>query len=264
MNKQRMTVAAFLFSSALMAAAQTNQSSTITDITNQYVQNSSFETDELTNAVNNSSDGLRGYKVTAPSDWTVSGTTATSLLVTKDCYTDNNFGKMTSISNGDKAYYLRMGWSSGTTTLQQTLKSLPAGKYRLSMDVRTAYNSNATSSYSLFAGSEKVSGAFAKGSASCFTSMKWNTQELDFTVSEAGDVNVGITVNWVSGGSCISIDNVHLYKIPETYVEPDDPTEAEVTSPTEGIINNQFVGEKEMKDDLMNMLAKFSKSLKDD
>lgn len=264
MNKQRTTVAAFLFSSALMAAAQNNLSTNITDVTSQYVVNNSFEEDELKDAVNNKSDGLRGYTVTAPSDWTVSGKTATSLLVTKDCYTDNNFGKMTTISNGDKAYYLRMGWSSGTTTLQQTLKSLPAGKYRLSMDVRTAYNGSATSSYSLFAGSEKVSGAFAKGSASCFTSMKWNTQELDFTVSEAGDVNVGITVNWVSGGSCISIDNVRLYQIPGTYVEPDDPTEAEVTSPTEGVINHQFVGEKEMKDDLMDMLAKFSKYLKND
>lgn len=36
----------------------------------------------------------------------------------------------------------------------------------------------------------------------------------------------------------------------------------EVTSPIEGVINNQFVDEATMKGDLMNMLAKFSKYLK--
>ena len=38
----------------------------------------------------------------------------------------------------------------------------------------------------------------------------------------------------------------------------------EVTSPIEGVINNQFVDEATMKGDLMNMLAKFSKYLKND
>ena len=42
------------------------------------------------------------------------------------------------------------------------------------------------------------------------------------------------------------------------------PTEADVTSPTEGVINQQFVGEQAMKGDLMGMLAKFAKYLKND
>lgn len=42
------------------------------------------------------------------------------------------------------------------------------------------------------------------------------------------------------------------------------PTEESVTSPTEGIITNQFVDEATMKGDLMDMLAKFSKYLKND
>ena len=42
------------------------------------------------------------------------------------------------------------------------------------------------------------------------------------------------------------------------------PTEESVTSPIEGVINNQFVDEATMKGDLMNMLAKFSKYLKND
>ena len=42
------------------------------------------------------------------------------------------------------------------------------------------------------------------------------------------------------------------------------PTEESVPSPIEGVINNQFVDEATMKGDLMNMLAKFSKYLKND
>lgn len=42
------------------------------------------------------------------------------------------------------------------------------------------------------------------------------------------------------------------------------PTEESVPSPIEGVINNQFVDEATMKSDLMNMLAKFSKYLKND
>lgn len=40
--------------------------------------------------------------------------------------------------------------------------------------------------------------------------------------------------------------------------------EGAVESPTEGVINNQFVGEKAMKDDLMWMLAKFAQYMKND
>lgn len=42
------------------------------------------------------------------------------------------------------------------------------------------------------------------------------------------------------------------------------PTEESVPSPIEGVINNQFVDEATMKGDLMDMLAKFSKYLKND
>ena len=236
------------------------------EVTGQFVANPSFESDELlsANAVNNASDGLRGYKVTAPASWTVSGTSVTSLLVTKDCYTDNNFGKMTTIADGDKAYYLRQGWSTGSTTLQQTLKSLPVGKYKLAVDVRTGYANSATSSFTLFAGTQESAGSFEQGSQGCFTSREWKTQELTFEVKTEGDVNVGLKVDWLSGGSCISIDNFRLYQLSESYVEPEDPTETAVESPTEGVINQQFVGEQAMKGDLMAMLAKFAKYMKND
>ena len=236
------------------------------DVTSQYVANASFEKDELkaADAVNNSSDGLRGYKITAPEGWTVSGTAVTSLLINKDCYTDNNFGKATTIADGEKAFYLRQGWSTGATTLQQTVKSLPKGKYKMVASVRTGYANSATSSFHLFAGNEKSTEAFSQGSEGCFVTMPWSNPELTFTVDKDADVNIGISVDWLSGGSCIMIDDVKIYQIPESYVEPGEPTETSVASPTEGIINSNFVGETEMKADLMSMLAKFAQYMKAD
>lgn len=46
--------------------------------------------------------------------------------------------------------------------------------------------------------------------------------------------------------------------------EMDVFAESAVESPTEGVINSQFVGEKAMKDDLMVMLAKFAQYMKND
>lgn len=137
-------LASLAFSTSMMAQ---------TDVTAEYVKNASFELDDLKTmeAVNNSADGLRGYKTTAPSEWTVTGTGVTSLLVTTDCFTDNNFGKVTTISDGTQAYYLRQGWSAGTTTLNQSIASLPKGKYKLQADVRSAYANSATSSFRLIA-----------------------------------------------------------------------------------------------------------------
>ena len=238
----------------------------VTDVTSQYVTNASFEADDLATLekVNNTADGLRGYKVTAPKGWTVGGTAVTSLLVTKDCYTDNNFGLMTTIPDGTQAYYLRQGWADGTTSLQQTLKQLPAGKYRLVASVRTGYANSASSSFHLFAATDQTTGAFSQGSAGCFATMNWDNPQLTFTVDKEADVNIGVTVDWLSGGSCIAIDNVRLYRVPEGAVEPGDPTEADVKSPTEGVITSKFVGEKAMKQDLMEMLAKFAQYMKND
>lgn len=236
------------------------------DLTATYIANPSFEDDDLSalSAVNNSADGLRGYTVAAPQGWTVAGTAVTSLLVTKDCYADNNFGLITTIPDGAAAYYLRMGWSTGQTTLSQTVKSLPKGKYKLTASVRTGYANSASSSFSLFAGAASQSGAFSQGSASCFTSMAWQTVELAFEQAAEGDLSVGLAIDWLSGGSCISIDNIRLQRVPDDYVEPSDPTEEAVASPTEGVINDDFVDEATMKGDLMAMLAKFATYMKAD
>ena len=259
MRKTFVWLSALLMAVSLPAVAQE-------DVTAQYVVNASFENDATTSlsAVNNNSDGLRGYTLNAPAGWTVSGTDVTRLLVTADCYTDNNFGKVTTLAHGQQAYYLRMGWSTGNTTLQQTLKAVPKGKYKLTASVRTAYANSAASSFNIFAGTQATTVPFSQGSTGYFTTAAWNTVEVSFELAASGDVNVGFSVDWLSGGSCVMFDNVQLVKMPDDYVEPGEPTEQDVESPTEGIIRSEFVGEETMKADLLQMLANFATYLKND
>lgn len=256
-----------LLAMALCLGFSTAQAADKTDITATYVGNASMELDDITaiTATTNSNDGLRGYGVAAPKGWTKSGTSVTSLIVTKECYTDNNFGLVTTLADGNQAYYMRMGWSTGTTTLQQTIANLPAGKYMLTADVRTGYANTATSSYKLFAGTANTSGTFVQGTGTThFPNLQWTTVSTTFEQKATASVNVGMEVTWLSGGSCIMIDNVRLYKLSDDYVEPDEPNETSVSSPTEGVITNTFVDETTMKADLLQMLADFAKYMKAD
>ena len=233
------------------------------DVTLQYLTNSSFEADspsELT-AVNNSADGLRGYTLNQPTGWTVSGTSVTQLLVGTDCYTDNNFGKVTTVADGSYAYYLRQGWSTGNTTVKQNV-SLAAGKYIFSVNQRSAYANSATSSLSIFAGSDNTSVGFQTGSTGCFQTMDWQENSVTFSLEADATIDLGFSITWQSGGSCVMLDNVKLVRLPDDYTEPEDPTEGDVSSYTEGIINGDFVEESEMMPDLLQMLADFSKYMK--
>ena len=236
------------------------------DVTATYVANPSFEADNVTSLfeVVNGADGRRGWTLATPTGWTVSGTSVTQLLVKADCYTDNNFGLVTILADGASAYYLRMGWATGSTTMTQTLKNLPEGHYKLTVDHRTGYANSATSTLTIAAGTETVSESFAQGSAGIFATTEWKTTEVTFDVAKVGDVAISAKVDWLSGGSCVMIDNVRLYLLANDYVEPDEPTEADVTSPTEGTITHDFVPEAEMKDDILQMLANFSQWMKSD
>lgn len=235
------------------------------DVTSKYLTNPSFETDKAStlSAVNNDADGLRGYTLNTPTSWSIAGTSVTQLLVTADCYTDNNFGKVTTIPDGTQAYYFRMGWDTGTTTMTQSV-TLPAGKFRLSVDQRSGYANTATSVLNLTAGTESTSISFVQGSTGFFATEKWTTSTLDFTLTEPKTIDVGFSITWQSGGSCVMLDNVKLYLMPDDYTEPEDPTEESVSSFTEGVITSDFVGEAAMKADLLQMLANFSKYMKND
>ncbi|MCR5130115.1 MAG: hypothetical protein K6C10_01470 [Prevotella sp.] len=234
-----------------------------TDVTSNYVVNASFEDDNASSlqVVSNQADGLRGYQLDNPTGWTVSGSDVTKLLVTANCYTDNNFGLVTTLADGQQAYYLRMGWSTGTSRIEQQIKSLKEGKYRLSANYRAAYANQASSTLAVFAGSESKSTAFTQGSQNYFATATWNTIEVVFEQSQEGNVSIGFTVDWLSGGSCVMIDHVELTQLPDDYVDPDEPV---VESPTEGTITADFVDEPTMQADLLQMLANFALYMKND
>ena len=258
MKKIFLSVLAFVMVLGAMASAE--------EVTAAYVANPSFEVDNVASLseVVNGSDGRRGWTLATPSGWTVSGTAVTQLLVKADCYTDNNFGVVTTLADGAAAYYLRMGWATGATILEQTLKNLPEGRYRLAIAHRTGYANSATSSLTIMAGAEAMTETFVQGSTGFFASAPWKTSEVDFVVAATGNVKVAVKVDWLSGGSCVMLDNVRLYRLSDDYVEPEEPTEADVASPTEGVITHDFVPEAEMKDDILQMLADFSLWMKSD
>ena len=186
-----------------------------TDVTSEYLNNPSFEADKTANlsAENNTADGLRGYKVTAPSQWTRTGVDVVSLIVNANCYTDNNFGLVSTLADGNQAYYLRMGWNTGTTTLSTKTMTLPKGKYSLSVDYRSAYANSAQSSFTFTVnGISSSKQSFEKGSQGIFVNMPWSTQSVDFELTQDKAVDVSMTVDWLSGGSCIMFDNLRLLR----------------------------------------------------
>ena len=247
---------------AMMAVVSAKADDGLTDVTAQFVTNASFEADDISalSPVNNQADGLRGYTVTAPSGWTVTNdANAVSLIVTADCYTDNNFGKVTTLADGKQAYYLRMGWNTGIISLRQTIKSLPKGKYMLQVGVRSAYANQATSRFELTAGNDGKALSFTQGTQGCFTSMKWNDETLYFEQKADGNATITIDVVWQSGGSCVMFDNVRLFLLSDDYTVPDDPD-----IPSNETALADFVGENDMKGDLLQMLADFATYMKND
>lgn len=234
------------------------------DLTATYLANPSFEADNTSQLTPVNNNGLRGYTLSSPQGWTVGGTAVTSLLVNKDCYADNNFGQLGAMADGSQAYYLRMGWSTGSTTLSQTIASLPAGTWELSAQVKTGYVNSANSTYTLSAAGNAVSGDFKQGSAGFMTDNPWTETKVRFTVDKASSVTVTLTANWLSGGSCIAIDNFRLKKVTDSTQVVEEPTEKDVPSVTEGVIDTAFVGEAKMQQGLLDMVAKFATYLKKD
>ena len=187
---------------------------TYLDETSNYLINPSFENDDISKltAVNNTNDGLRGYSVNPPSGWSLTNSPGVNLIVTKDCFTDNNFGKVTTIPDGSQAFYLRMGWNTGTTTLSQTTATLPPGTYHLLYSHRSGYANSATSSFVVsVAGATSPQTTFT--SSPSFPSLVWSTDSIEFSVSSNQNVTISATITWASGGSCVMFDDFRLHRV---------------------------------------------------
>ena len=78
--------------------------------------------------------------------------------------------------------------------LEQTLKNLPEGRYKLTIAHRTGYVNSATSSLTIMAGAEAMTESFVQGSNGFFASAPWETSEVDFTVAATGNVKISAKV----------------------------------------------------------------------
>ncbi|MBQ0022267.1 MAG: hypothetical protein KBT29_03400 [Prevotellaceae bacterium] len=225
------------------------------DITTKYIVNPSFEADDITKL---SKDDTRGaYAAPSVEGWKLAGNYGVSDIMTSaTTATDNNFGTPGKPAEGSQMYYLRHAWTDATPSLTQTIK-LPAGNYRLTVDNKCITQSS--QSASLIAGNESTALTFSSSMPSV-----WATTYVDFALKEEKTITIGIKANFVnaSGGSII-IDNFRLYDMKD-YIVPEEPTETSVFSPTEGVITTNFVSETEMKADLLQMLANFSKYMVND
>ena len=243
----------------LVAALGTAAVKAQTNVTATYLQNPSFEADAsaCTDDVRKteSSDGLRGWDVASITAWTTTRPDK-QLLITADCYTDNNFGK-TAIADGTYALFQRQGWSDGSTTISQTTATpLPAGKYQLTYCYKAFYANSAASSATVQVrqGAQTLGGAaiaFAKGSANCMGGA-WSEGSVQFQVTAATPVTIAIDVTWLSGGSQLAIDNFRLQTLPDDTPIVDLTPQSGVS---EGRITHDFVGEAEMMQNLLQMLA---------
>lgn len=220
-----------------------------TDITAQYLQNPSFEQDDISTLPRDDARGA--YTAKSVAQWTLSGNYGVSDIMTASATaTDNNFGAPGKPADGSQMYYLRHAWADATPSLLQQVK-LPAGRYRLTVDNKCI--TTAGQSATLVAGTESTALPFQTAMPSA-----WATTNVDFELNAEATIPVGIKARFVNAaGGSILVDNFRLYDMKD-YVEPADPTERDVQSFTEGVITNDFVAEPAMMNDLLQMLANFS------
>lgn len=246
-----------LLTTALILCTTSSNVLAQTDITAQYLQNPSFEADQTSSLT---ADGTRGaYVITSITGWSLTGTYGVSDIMTASATaTDNNLGRPGSPSDGTQMYYIRNAWANEQASLTQDV-TLPAGKYRFTVDSKSA-TPGTSSSGRIVAADEQTVLTLNTGSIPS----TWGTVAVDFALSQQSTITLGFNFTWVnSAGASFLLDNCRLYDM-STYVEPEDPTETEVSSFTEGVINNIFVPETEMKADLLQMLADFSKYMVND
>lgn len=253
-----------------LAVAGTTAGQAQTDVTATYLANPSFEADATqctaasNQAVTNDADGLRGWTI-QPQGWTATSP-GVSLLISADCYTDNNLGK-TAVADGDFAFYQRFGWGSASSELRQTsVKPLPAGSYKLEFYTK-AFTVNGAATGALVKVTDGGSTALGSlsfncdaGSTGIMATSQWKKQTLRFDLAQESAITLSAQMTWGNGGSCILYDGFALTALPEGYEEPQEPTivggtETDVASPTEGVITHQFTPEADMMQDLLQMLA---------
>jgi len=178
------------------------------DITGNYIKNPSFEQDNINSLAKDNTRGA--FVAKSVVGWNLSGSYGTSgysvsdIMTSSTKATDNNFGAPGNPSDGKQMYYIRDAWNASTASLLQSV-TLPAGKYRLTLDNKCVTTSSHTAY--LVAGEERVTLPFNKSLPT-----KWTTTELVFQLTKETTLSIGIKVEFGSGsGGSILVDNFRLY-----------------------------------------------------
>ena len=183
---------------------------TLTDITADYIQNPSFEADGRT------------LTQQAPQGWTVNSATSW-------------WGVNAGGGNGDPVAtdgtYIFGVWDASKTAqaeISQTISGLPAGSYRLTVDMHAANKNNGSmrvGNQRLFAGDHV---AYFKEQVLSYGSNDMyplQTISLDFTVAD-GDapLTIGVTTSDAPSETWFKIDNFRLYTVERPVVELSEET----------------------------------------
>ncbi len=192
----------------LIAVLGVGSLSAQTDVTSTYLTNAGFETD----------GHQTGIKV--PTGWTL-GTTSggyTSYRPISDTSTPNGSlpisnGVTAGASEGSCYLYMRTNWGASVCELTQTTQVLPAGKYKLMVDVALPQ----TQTSRLRTLTIKVTGSTSGTTNSvecCYNPSIWSTVCIPFEVSTEETVVISLYHNDTSGGCTdgvlTAVDNVRL------------------------------------------------------
>ncbi len=182
------------------------------DVTATYLINPDFEGTYTKHSDQPAADRA----VYKPEGWTVdwnSNNDDLTCLTASDLYSNLITGSFTMIdtsTRGDKTYWARMSYKRISTPKFRILQtaSLPAGRYRLSADM-LQYNADATNTAVLFAGSNSTS---CPTSSTKSDAAGWNNVEVEFTVNEPADVEMGFSITHTVSGKeqILGVDNFKL------------------------------------------------------
>ena len=194
---------------ALMGAGQTWAQ--MTDVTNTYITNAGFETDDA------ASDLTGGSTQNTPTGWTISPSSPSNTQWGTANSSTKIQGNSTSQapSNGDKYFYFRDNWQSGTniSVKQDSKAELEAGNYIVYVDVFT-YSNNATQPVYSFTVSDE-SKTYVNGSITA-NKKAWATYYYHFQVTSATTLtfSANMTPKAAASGKhdWLLIDNIRLLK----------------------------------------------------
>lgn len=154
-----------------------------TDVTSQYIKNSSFEDDDAAQNLTSSQTNPSGWNLTSSNSVsnTQWGTANASTTI-------QGYASSFSPSAGSQYFYLRCNWQSGTTlSLAQTTSEISAGVYMISFDAVT-YSSNGTQPTYTFKVNDGTSDLASGTMAANKTS--WSNYSYVFTLSSASSITI--------------------------------------------------------------------------